>query len=247
MPLVLLLLGLYLFGIHSPANGIPILIAVAAVTILSLLLKELQAFHVGLLGGLMLACIFISPFAAAWPLSAVGAVGVYAGIVMMSPRFRQSAGWVRGGSLRRANLILTGLTGFIGFGLVMGWVGLVRPDLSGQAASVPEASVLVLILLGLAFTVMNSFAEEVLFRGVIMHALEKAFSRSGVVLVLQALVFGLVHVRGFPSGVFGMIVAAVVGLGFGYLRMKTKGMFAPWIAHAIVNVLMYGYLVSLAR
>jgi membrane protease YdiL (CAAX protease family) len=44
-----------------------------------------------------------------------------------------------------------------------------------------------------------------------------------------------------------MVVAGLIGLGFGYLRIKTKGMLAPWLAHAFVNALMYGYIVSLVR
>ena len=245
--MVLLILGLYTASVHvSSSLGIPMILAMAAMTMLSLFLKHIQAFHLGLLGTMNLACIFVPPLAAAWPLSAVGAVGIYIAVVSASPWLRQSSGWRGWNPPRRLNLALTGIVGLLGFAVIMGWVWLFRPDLSDQVATVPQTSPVPLILSVLAFAVLNSFAEEAVYRGVFMHALEVTLGSPQTALVLQALVFGLMHVRGFPSGLFGMITAGVVGLAFGYLRLRTRGILAPWLAHAIVNALMCVYLVVLA-
>jgi len=226
--MVLLILGLYTASVHvSSSLGIPMILAMAAMTMLSLFLKHIQAFHLGLLGTMNLACIFVPPLAAAWPLSAVGAVGIYIAVVSASPWLRQSSGWRGWNPPRRLNLALTGIVGLLGFAVIMGWVWLVRPDLSDQVATVPQTSPVPLILSVLAFAVLNLGSPQ-------------------TALVLQALVFGLMHVRGFPSGLFGMITAGVVGLAFGYLRLRTRGILAPWLAHAIVNALMCVYLVVLA-
>ncbi len=245
--MVFLLLGLYTAGVHvAPSFGISMILAMTAMTMLSLLLGHAQAFHVGLLGTMNLACILVPPLAAAWPLSAVAAVGVYVAVVLALPRLRQSSGWRGWNPPRKLNLALTGIVGLVGFAIIMGWVWLLRPDLSDQVATIPQASLATLILLGLAFAVLNSFAEEAVYRGVFMPALEATLGSQQMALVLQAVIFGLMHVRGFPSGLSGMIVAGVIGLAFGHLRLRTRGILAPWLAHAIVNALMYFYLVVLA-
>ena len=222
------------------------MLAMAVMAVLSLFLQNAPAFHIGFLGTMNLACILVPPLASAWPLSAVGAVGIYVAIVWASPWLRQSSGWSGWNPPRGLNLTLTGIVGLLGFALIMAWVWLFRPDLSDQVATVPQASPFALILFGLAFAVLNSFAEEAVYRGVFMHAMEATVGSAPLALALQAVVFGLMHVRGFPSGPYGMIIAAFVGLAFGYLRLRTRGILAPWLAHAIVNAFMILYLVILA-
>lgn len=245
--MVLLLLGLYTAGVHTSSSlGIPMILAMAVMTMLSLFLRYVQAFHVGLLGTMNLACIVVPPLAEVWPLSAVGAVGVYIAVVLASPWLRQSSGWRGWNPPRRWNLALTGIVGLLGFAVIMVWVWLVRPDLSDQVATVPQASLVTLILSGLAFAVLNSLAEEAVYRGVFMNALEVTLGSERLALVLQAVVFALMHARGFPSGPSGMMIAGVIGLAFGHLRLRTRGLLAPWLAHAVVNALMILYLVILA-
>jgi membrane protease YdiL (CAAX protease family) len=243
---VLLSVALYASGVHVPSRpGIMVLLAMAAVTILSLFFRQDHAFHAGLLGTMILACILLPSLADAWPLSGAVAVGIYVAIVSSSRRFRQSSGWEGWNPPRGKDLVLSVVTGFVVFAVIMAWVWLVQPDLSEQAATVPHASPGGLVLLGLAFALLNSFAEEAVFRGVFMHALKTTLGSERTALVLQAVVFGLVHVRGFPSGLAGMMIAGAVGLAFGHLRLRTRGILAPWLAHAIVNTLMWAYLAAL--
>ncbi len=245
--LVILLLGLMTTAVLAPsALGTPMLLASAAVTLVCLFLRCVQAVHVGFLGTLNLACIIVPALAAARPLSAVVAVGIYIAVVSASPWLRRSAGWEGWNPPRGLNLVLSAAVGLLGFSVIMGWVWLLRPDLSGQAATVPQTSLAVLVLFGLAFAVLNSFAEEAVFRGVFLPALRDSLGSPKAALVMQAVVFGLMHVRGFPSGLSGMAVAGVIGLAFGSLRLRTRGILAPWLAHAIVNALMYAYLAVLA-
>jgi membrane protease YdiL (CAAX protease family) len=76
-----------------------------------------------------------------------------------------------------------------------------------------------------------AFIEELLFRGVLMGAL-----RGGpfwVVLGLQALAFGAFHVD-IAQG----MATFILGLGFGFLRLKTRTLLAPMVAHATYNVVV---------
>ena len=244
---VLFLLGLYTAAIHAPSSwGIPMLLTMSAITLICPLVGSLHGFHVGLIGTMNLACILVQPVAAAWPLSGVVAVGIYIGIVSSARRLRQSAGWEGWNPPHGSNIVWTGIVGIVGFLLLMGWVRVAQPDMSGQLASIPQASLLALVLSGLVFALLNSLAEEAVFRGVFLHALNVTLRSPNTALILQAAAFGLMHARGFPSGRSGMVIAGVIGLALGKLRLRTGGILAPWLAHAVVNALMIVYLATLA-
>lgn len=238
--LVVVLITLFTLIFHFPGARIWLLTAFALLTATAVGLRQAPAIHSGLLG-LLVVIVFTTPVKIAWPLSGLLAVGVYAAVVRRTTALRTSSGWARKGRPTRIDLVLSVILGVLTFLGVMVWVRLDRPDLSDQVAAVPDASLWILVLIGVLFAVVNSFVEEVLYRGVFMYALEAALGTWAAV-VLQAVFFGLLHIQGFPSGPYGMLLAGVVGLVLGFLRLKTRGMLAPWITHATANGLMYLYL-----
>ena len=103
-----------------------------------------------------------------------------------------------------------------------------------------------LIAGGLIFSMVNAAVEEGAYRGVILHALDRSLGPGFAALLLQALAFGAIHIRGFPRGWLG--VGLVVSTGcMGVIRRRAGGMFAPWIAHVFTDVVIAGIVVFLAR
>lgn len=91
----------------------------------------------------------------------------------------------------------------------------------------------------------NGFFEEFLFRGALQTRLRRLVSAPWA-LVLQALVFGLWHLRanieGFGGELWAGLAACIVsqglyGLAFGYLFQRTRNLIAPSVAHVAVNVM----------
>ena len=92
---------------------------------------------------------------------------------------------------------------------------------------------------------MNAFAEEVVYRGVMQEALSRVFKQKSIVLVLQASTFAAIHFAvGFPNGFLGYLMVFVYGFVLGYLRVRTNGMLAPYLAHVIAD-LAIGYFLCL--
>jgi membrane protease YdiL (CAAX protease family) len=87
------------------------------------------------------------------------------------------------------------------------------------------------LMLAFSLTILPACVEELLFRGLLMGALLGA--RRGLVIVLQALLFGAFHVD-LAQG----IATFVLGLGFGFMRMSTRSLVAPMVAHAAYNVIV---------
>jgi hypothetical protein len=94
---------------------------------------------------------------------------------------------------------------------------------------------------------VNAAVEEGAYRGVILHALDRSLGPGFAALLLQALAFGAIHIRGFPRGWIGVGLACIYGLLMGVIRRRAGGMFAPWIAHVFTDVVIAGILVFLAR
>ena len=93
----------------------------------------------------------------------------------------------------------------------------------------------IIVLAGVAFSLLNAAVEEVVFRGVLMSALSQVLGLPAAV-VLQALAFGVLHLHGVPDGPVGMVMAGVWGLLLGVLRLRSRGLLAPYVTHIAADV-----------
>lgn len=90
----------------------------------------------------------------------------------------------------------------------------------------------------------NGFFEEFLFRGVLQTRL-RSFLSTPWTLVIQALLFGLWHLRSNTLSFDGNVVAGlawcivsqgVLGFAFGVIFHRTRNLIAPSVAHVMMNV-----------
>lgn len=108
---------------------------------------------------------------------------------------------------------------------------LLRQSIENYESSMPEilggaqafAAVFSAVVIAPAF-------EEILFRGIIMSELQKAF-RPWAAILIQTLIFGAAHMVIFQS-----IFAVVVGTFLGILYYKTKSIRVPIACHAVFNL-----------
>jgi membrane protease YdiL (CAAX protease family) len=92
------------------------------------------------------------------------------------------------------------------------------------------------------FALVNAFTEEVIYRGVLQESLYITFNSNTFAIVFQASMFVAIHVAvGFPNGLLGYLMVFVYGSMLGFLRIRTKGMLAPYLTH-IFSDLMIGYI-----
>lgn len=95
------------------------------------------------------------------------------------------------------------------------------------------------------FALVNAFAEEVIFRGIMQGALSRAFRRQCLVVILQASAFAAFHFAGgFPNGYIGYLMTFIYGLMLGYLRERSQGLLAPFSAHVMAD-LAIGYFLCI--
>jgi membrane protease YdiL (CAAX protease family) len=216
-------------------------IAVGLLFVIALLSQDSVAIHLTLLTLSIAGWKWMWP--PSWPFYLLGPVMIYAVVVAIIPRLRQTVGWLRPGKHAWSEWSLIGLTALISSSALLLWVVLVQPDLSLWRMVIPRWHPVVLIFVGLGFALVNAAIEESVFRGVLMQGLDAALGAGSAAIILQAIPFGLIHLNGIPGGWIGVGMATIYGLMLGLVRRFAQGMLAPFLAHVFADVVIFTMLV----
>jgi membrane protease YdiL (CAAX protease family) len=178
---------------------------------------------------------------------AVGLLG-YVGIVRIVSWLRGTATWARWGSFDAGVCLLSVGAWLLAAAALSSWYLVLHPNVADIVnAYVPALPLGLLIAGGVIFAMLNAAVEEAAYRGVFLHALDRSLGPGFAALLLQALAFGAIHIRGFPRGWIGVGLACIFGLLMGLIRRRAGGMFAPWITHVFTDVVIAGLVLLLAR
>lgn len=93
----------------------------------------------------------------------------------------------------------------------------------------------------LLISATNSFSEEIIYRFAINGNL-MAINSKGTILLASAVLFGLPHYLGFPSGLLGVIMAGVLGYVLSKATYETQGMGIAWFIHFLQDVIIFSAL-----
>jgi membrane protease YdiL (CAAX protease family) len=130
---------------------------------------------------------------------------------------------------------------WIGSGVVavvgMGFTMLVYLQTTGAEARGTVADIRYLPL-ALLLAAMNSFAEEMLYRGALLGPLLRQASANQAIL-MTAVLFGIGHYHGTPSGFPGMTLTFIVGLVFGLAMVETRSILLPWFLHFVPDAVIF--------
>lgn len=84
----------------------------------------------------------------------------------------------------------------------------------------------------------NSFAEEVIYRFVVNGNLTNSLPKI-TVIITSAILFGLPHYLGFPSGFIGVMMAGVLGYVLSKATYETQGIGIAWIIHFVQDIIIF--------
>jgi CAAX protease family protein len=211
----------------------------------SLLSRDIQAIHVSLFTAFLVIAPFLSPFLRQWPYNLLVPLVLYSAICAAVPALRRSLWWLRLGRVdKKATFMIAGITVVSGLALYI-WQRALSPDLSIHLKHMPDMPLWMIPFVGLGFALGNAAVEEAIYRGVIMQAMDSAFGPGAVSIVIQGWLFGAMHyLRGFPNGIWGLVMAAAYGLMLGWLRRRSQGMLAPWLAHVCADMVIFAILAA---
>ena len=90
--------------------------------------------------------------------------------------------------------------------------------------------------------------EEIVFRGIIMNAVEKRFHKKAAIIA-PSLLFGFVHIIGMNfnllSCVLVIIAGTMVGIMFSLIASETKSIWNSAIVHAVWNIIIIGGILNI--
>jgi membrane protease YdiL (CAAX protease family) len=182
-----------------------------------------------------------------WLVLALGLL-CYAAVVRSVPWLRGTVTWAQWGSFDATVRFLSVAAWLLAAAALLSWYLLLRPNITDIVKRfVPALPLALLIAGGLIFSMVNAAVEEGAYRGVILHALDRSLGPGFAALLLQALAFGAIHIRGFPRGWLGVGLACIYGVLMGVIRRRAGGMFAPWIAHVFTDIVIAGIVLFVAR
>lgn len=215
--------------------GLPLL------TVTAIYIKAVQPFHLSFFCTLWVFLPLLIPTLARWPLYKVVPLAVYGSVVVVNQRLRRSVLWMRPGRFG-VDISLFVLLVVIGSSAaLLVWDLICRPDLGPSRANIPALPLWLMPFAGLAFALVNAAAEEAIFRGILLQALDTAIGAGLISLIIQAVLFGWAHYSevGCPKGLAGVAMASTYGLLLGFLRYRARGMLGPWVAHTGTDIAVF--------
>lgn len=103
----------------------------------------------------------------------------------------------------------------------------------------PRILYIELAIFALLFATINAVTQEVIFRGVCQDALLTAFKSEKYAIPVQALLFGLIHSVGVPSGLAGILMAFFYGYALGVLKKMAGGLLLPVAVHFVTDLFIF--------
>lgn len=107
-----------------------------------------------------------------------------------------------------------------------------RPSGSDVVRALPLLPVVVL------FAALNAFNEELPYRAALLSQLLPAVGKQHA-LLLTAVLFGLGHFYGVPSGLSGVLMAGFFAWLMGKSMVETRGFFWAWFIHFLQDVVIF--------
>jgi len=183
----------------------------------------------------------------AWPIPALAALAVCGAVAAVRrPAWRSvRADWLRPGRFTPLIWLLLAVTVLVSAVALVVWAHLAHPDTSAIRAEFGSLPLIALLPLGVALAAVNAAAEETLFRGLLMSALNQLIPVRWLVVAVQAVAFGIAHIAGFPGGPAGMALAAFYGAVLGVIRQRSGGLLPCWAAHLCADSVIFGLMVGL--
>jgi membrane protease YdiL (CAAX protease family) len=176
-----------------------------------------------------------------WPWFLAIPLSIYACVALSFPGMRRAMpapalGRIGGLPLAFAVLISAG-TSIV----LVAFQALAHPDMSNLTEHVPSSWYGNVVLAWPGFSLVNAALEELVFRYVLWEIVALEWSNA-MALCATSVIFGFIHMHGYPSGPAGAILAGIYGLCLGTLRWWTGGLGLAFACHVCADATIFGIL-----
>ncbi len=117
---------------------------------------------------------------------------------------------------------------------------------TGASSSINADNLLKYFPLVILFAAANSFCEGIVFRSAILGSLRNALSKGRAVFA-AALIFGIGHYYGAPSGIVGVVMSSILGWYMSTSMYETQGFAASWLIHFMQDAVIFSTILLLGN
>jgi membrane protease YdiL (CAAX protease family) len=196
-------------------------------------------------GALHAAIFFVAVGAAvlgllpqSWPWYLLLPILVYVAAVVAIPFLRRTAPRLKIGRLGGAPLACAVVLALATSVVLVAFHLSTRRDVSDLAGRLPGTAFGNIVLAGILFSLVNAALEEIVFRGLVWFMIADEWN-DRVALLLTAILFGVLHLHGYPPGPSGAVLAGLYGLALGLLRWWTGGLGLAFACHICADATIY--------
>lgn len=94
--------------------------------------------------------------------------------------------------------------------------------------------------------ILNSFCEGIVFRSAILGSLKNILPKNQLIFI-AAMIFGIAHYYGAPSGIIGVVMSSLLGWYLCRSMYETKGFISSWIIHFMQDVVIFATILLLGN
>jgi CAAX protease family protein len=237
---VLVILAAYAVSGFLPlGERAPVVFVLMLATAGAVVVRCWEGVHAGVLTIVYSVVLGTPRIARLWPLPLVVILAIDGAVVWAWRPLLGASGWLRRGRIDRTSWAM--MAGFVvasATALVV-WRYWTDTNMAVYRGLVPNVPIYWLPAGLVAFAALNAAFEEIIWRGVLMYATEAAVGPGWLAWFLQGVGFGVWHFQGFPRGWVGVGLATIFAFMMGALRVRSKGMLAPFIAHVFADVTIF--------
>lgn len=203
--------------------------------------RDWSAMHGVAFVALTIAAFFIPVFRI-WPLLWLVPLAAYGALVAAVPPLRATFGPWRFGRISTPTVMAMLIIVVGSCSVLVAFQLFKHPDLRAYRDLLPIATLGGGVMGCLLFSILNALLEELIFRGVLFDAVESQWG-VWVAVAATAGLFGYGHMRGYPPGPLGALLAGIYGLCLGWLRVFSGGLGLPVIAHIAADATIFAIVV----
>ena len=96
------------------------------------------------------------------------------------------------------------------------------------------------------FALLNSLCEGIVYRSAILGSLKSVLPKNQL-MIIAAMIFGIAHYYGAPSGIVGVIMSFLLGWYLCRSMYETKGFVSSWIIHFMQDIVIFATILLLGN
>lgn len=170
-----------------------------------------------------------------WPVGPLLALLLTAAVSWRTGRLRLWRDWLRVGRIDRLAWLTVVAVAVISVVGLIAWRVFFDGELPATYRQLTESVPwLAAVGGGLGFMIINGGVEDSIFFGILLTPLLRYFPRQWAITLI-AVAFGIAHLNGVPNGLAGVILAGAWAVMLAYLRARTEGMLATYLAHIVAD------------